>query len=66
MSPQPAALLLGTILGALASSTLPVALAQEDGQNRPPDAEAEAVPWEGASDVALPPFLQDTGKRVVA
>ena len=25
----------------------------------------EAVPWEGASDVELPPFLQDTEKRVV-
>jgi len=27
--------------------------------------EAEAAPWEGATDVTLPPFLQDTGKRIV-
>ncbi len=27
--------------------------------------EGEAAPWEGATDVTLPPFLQDTGKRIV-
>jgi len=27
--------------------------------------EAEAAPWEGADDVTLPPFLRDTGKRIV-
>jgi len=27
--------------------------------------EGEAAPWEGATDVSLPPFLQDTGKRIV-
>ena len=27
--------------------------------------EEEAAPWEGATDVTLPPFLQDTGKRIV-
>jgi tetratricopeptide (TPR) repeat protein len=27
--------------------------------------EAESAPWEGATDVTLPPFLQDTGKRIV-
>jgi tetratricopeptide (TPR) repeat protein len=29
------------------------------------DAETEAAPWEGATDVTLPPFLRDTGKRIV-
>ena len=29
------------------------------------DADAEAVPWDGATDVTLPPFLQDTEKRIV-
>ncbi len=27
--------------------------------------EAEAAPWEGATDVTLPPFLRDTEKRIV-
>ena len=27
--------------------------------------EEEAAPWEGATDVTLPPFLRDTGKRIV-
>ena len=27
--------------------------------------EEDAAPWEGATDVTLPPFLQDTGKRIV-
>ena len=27
--------------------------------------EGEAAPWEGATDVTLPPFLQDTGQRIV-
>jgi tetratricopeptide (TPR) repeat protein len=27
--------------------------------------EQEAAPWEGATDVTLPPFLQDTDKRIV-
>jgi len=27
--------------------------------------EGETAPWEGATDVTLPPFLQDTGKRIV-
>ena len=27
--------------------------------------EPEAAPWEGATDVTLPPFLQDTDKRIV-
>ncbi len=27
--------------------------------------EREAAPWQGATDVTLPPFLQDTGKRIV-
>ncbi len=37
-------------------------------QQPPADAELEqdsATPWAGASDVSLPPFLQDTSKRVV-
>lgn len=29
------------------------------------EAAPEPVPWQGAQDVTLPPFLQDTGKRVV-
>jgi tetratricopeptide (TPR) repeat protein len=36
------------------------------GPSFPADAqEVEATPWEGATDVTLPPFLQDTGKRIV-
>ncbi|MGB3049374.1 MAG: tetratricopeptide repeat protein [Polyangiales bacterium] len=38
------------------------AVAQEPGAE--PERE-EAAPWEGATDVSLPPFLQDTGKRIV-
>ncbi len=38
------------------------ALAQESGAEPDPE---EAAPWEGATDVSLPPFLQDTGKRIV-
>jgi len=30
-----------------------------------PDAGEPAAPWEGATDVTLPPFLRDTGKRIV-
>ena len=38
------------------------ALAQESVLEPDPE---EAAPWEGATDVSLPPFLQDTGKRIV-
>ena len=34
-------------------------------QDVEPESETEAAPWEGAADVTLPPFLQDTGKRIV-
>jgi tetratricopeptide (TPR) repeat protein len=34
-------------------------------QDVEPESETEAAPWEGATDVTLPPFLQDTGKRIV-
>jgi len=40
---------------------LPSAGAQGPGDSSDP----EVVPWEGASDVELPPFLRDTSKRVV-
>ncbi len=51
-------------IAALAAACWPptTALAQESSAE--PDAE-EAAPWEGATDVSLPPFLQDTGKRIV-
>ncbi len=38
------------------------ALSQESVADPEPE---EAAPWEGAADVSLPPFLQDTGKRIV-
>jgi len=38
------------------------AFSQESGAAPEPE---EAAPWEGAADVSLPPFLQDTGKRIV-
>ena len=34
-------------------------------QRGEPDAAEEAAPWEGATDVTLPPFLQDTDRRIV-
>ena len=30
-----------------------------------PAPDGDATPWDGATDVSLPPFLQDTGKRIV-
>ncbi len=46
-------------LSVIAGLMVTPALAQES------EPDAEAVPWDGATDVTLPPFLQDTGKRVV-
>jgi len=42
----------------------PSAPAAAQDSSREPE-EQPAAPWEGATDVTLPPFLQDTGKRVV-
>lgn len=48
-----------------------VAHAQNDTEESLPDRNAprtedvEPTPWQGATDTTLPPFLQDTGKRVV-
>ena len=41
------------------------ALAQSSPDRPPTEGEAGAVPWEGTTDVTLPPFLQDTEKREV-
>ncbi len=49
-------------IAALAAACAAPALAQESGSDPEP---TEAAPWEGATDVSLPPFLQDTGKRIV-
>ncbi len=48
------------LTGSVSAAALAQQPANEDGA-----AEAEPVPWEGTADVTLPPFLQDTGKRVV-
>jgi len=40
----------------------PIPVAAQRGE---PDAAEEAAPWEGATDVTLPPFLQDTDRRIV-
>jgi tetratricopeptide (TPR) repeat protein len=47
----------------LIASVAATALAEQAEQDD--ESTAEAAPWEGTSDVALPPFLQDTGRRVV-
>jgi tetratricopeptide (TPR) repeat protein len=36
-----------------------------DAHAQQPEPNGDAVPWEGATDVTLPPFLQDTGRPVV-
>ncbi|MGB5812261.1 MAG: tetratricopeptide repeat protein [Polyangiales bacterium] len=38
--------------------------APEPSRDDPRTADVEETPWEGATDTTLPPFLQDTGKRV--
>ena len=42
-------------------ASVPSGLAQTASE----EGDSGAVPWEGASDVELPPFLQDTSRRVV-
>ncbi|MCZ6805328.1 MAG: hypothetical protein O7F08_00115, partial [Deltaproteobacteria bacterium] len=37
----------------------------ESDRDTPRTEDAEATPWEGTTDTTLPPFLQDTEKRVV-
>jgi TolA-binding protein len=49
-----------TLLGAMLAS-VPSGLAQTASE----EGDSGAVPWEGASDVELPPFLKDTSRRVV-
>jgi tetratricopeptide (TPR) repeat protein len=44
---------------------LALAAGQASAQEEAPPSETEAAPWDGATDVTLPPFLQDTGKREV-
>ena len=51
-------LFVGAFLGALGASTASAQITETN-------TEEDAVPWDGATDVTLPPFLQDTEKRVV-
>ena len=51
--------LLGGALWAVSSA------AEAQAPDEEPTPDGEAVPWDGATDVTLPPFLQDTEKRVV-
>jgi tetratricopeptide (TPR) repeat protein len=51
-------------IAALAVACWAPALARAQESGVEPEAEG-AAPWEGATDVSLPPFLQDTGKRIV-
>ncbi len=53
--PHPSAIFLAFLVGA--GSGLPVLVYAQVAQ--------DAAPWAGATDVTLPPFLQDTGKRIV-
>ena len=39
--------------------------AEPEPETAEPPPSAESTPWAGATDVTLPPFLQDTGKRIV-
>ncbi|MFW2387178.1 MAG: tetratricopeptide repeat protein, partial [Polyangiales bacterium] len=54
-------LILGLLFGAL---VFPAFVAAQDEGVEPEPGE-DATPWDGATDVSLPPFLQDTGKRIV-
>ena len=54
--------------GAASEDTSPdeTGLAEQNDRDAPrtrPD--EEAIPWQGVTDVTLPPFLQDTGQRIV-
>ncbi len=39
-------------------------LSPVSAQDAEPATEQQAVPWDGATDVTLPPFLRDTDRRV--
>lgn len=47
------------------AALLPAPVFAQRAEEAETESEPESVPWQGASDVTLPPFLQDTGKRVV-
>ncbi len=48
-----------------AEEPAPVEPAPAESAEPAPSPDADATPWEGATDVTLPPFLQDTGRRIV-
>ena len=52
--------LCGLVLAGPASAQDP-----EPSRDAPRIEDVDATPWEGTPDTSLPPFLQDTGKRVV-
>jgi len=57
---------LQTALGiAWVAASLPVPAFAQQAEEAQGESTPEPVPWQGATDVTLPPFLQDTGKPVV-
>ena len=65
------AVTLGCVLVVGSCFVLPVrgvaqdADAEEPARDEPRREDVDDAPWQGATDATLPPFLQDTGKRVV-